>query len=160
MDLTSRAALVQFLKSHKISPKGLVIQRGARNYAGPKCPGIGWTCTKSKRVIQLSMAPNIPNVNQFECTASTVGPQSGPNSCLIVQSSSTSDNRATCREKIGNPTGVQLCQIYQLNVSGNNVAAVMQQVRPRRGSPSSPSRRPRSASGTGPARTTRPSTRT
>jgi len=128
VDLTNRAALNQFLISHKISAKGVVIQRGSHNYAGPSCPGVRWTCTTAKRVIQLSMAPNAANVNQFDCTASTGGSQTGPNSCLIVQSSTSTDNNATCREKIGNPAGIQLCQIYQLNQSGRNSATVMQQV--------------------------------
>ncbi len=52
------------------------------------------------------MATNNPgNTNQYSCTASTGGTVNGPNECVIIQSSTGSDNNATCLEKIGDPTG-------------------------------------------------------
>ena len=56
LDLSNRAAVVKYLASHGIDSKKIVIQRGARNYAGPHCPGRGWTCTTAKRVVQISYA--------------------------------------------------------------------------------------------------------
>jgi hypothetical protein len=96
LNLSSKSAVDKYLTTLGVDKKGLVIQRGARNYAGPKCPGKGWTCTKSKRVVQLS---NAINVSQFTCTASTGGSASSPDECLIIQSSSGAMNDATCVEK-------------------------------------------------------------
>src|SRR6476469_9136588 len=82
LELSNRAAVAKYLASHGITTKRFVVQRGARNYAGPSCPGKGWTCTTSKRVVQISFGPN---VTQFTCTASSGGYSSPPNDCLIVQ---------------------------------------------------------------------------
>ena len=54
VDLSSKAAVMKYLAKHGIDSKKIVIQRGARNYAGPRCPGKGWNCTTSKRVVQIS----------------------------------------------------------------------------------------------------------
>src|SRR5262245_2059691 len=86
INLSSRAAVLGYLASHGIDSKHVVIQRGKHNYAGPNCPGKGWTCTKAKHVVQFSYAPN--TANQFTCTASTGGTSVGPNTCVIVQVSS------------------------------------------------------------------------
>ena len=75
LELSTRSAVVKHLNSLGVDSKGIVIQRGARNYAGPKCPGPGWTCTKSKRVVQLS---NAINVSTFSCTPSAGGSASPP----------------------------------------------------------------------------------
>jgi hypothetical protein len=81
------------------------------------------------------MASNNPgNTNQFVCTASTLGSATGPNSCVIVQSSTGTDNNATCTEKIGDPTGDQTCEIYQLNTTAANNATVQQQLAAGQGS--------------------------
>jgi hypothetical protein len=116
---------VKYLASHGIDSKQIVIQRGARNYAGPHCPGRGWTCTTAKRVVQISYMQNIV---QFTCTPSVGGSAVSPNSCLIVQSSTGAANNATCTEKVGDPIGGQTCSIYQLNTTGTNNATVTQQV--------------------------------
>ena len=70
IDLSTRSSVVKYLSSLGIDSKRIVIQRGARNYAGPHCPGKGWTCTTAKRVVQISFAMN---VTQFQCTPSTGG---------------------------------------------------------------------------------------
>src|SRR5207247_3465545 len=111
--LVTKSGVVKYLISHGIDPKGVVIQRGSHNYAGPHCPGAGWHCTTAKRVVQLSFATNNPgNANQFTCTPATSAPD--PYDCLIVQSATGTDNNATCVEKVGDPTGTQHCDIYQL----------------------------------------------
>jgi len=133
--LMTNDGVIKYLVSEGIDPKGVVIQRGSQNYAGPHCPGKGWHCTSAKRVVQLSFAPNNPGgggggsgTNQFMCTESDDGSQTSPNECLIVQSSSGTDNNATCVEKIGDPTGTQSCRIYQLNTTGANDAVVQQSI--------------------------------
>ena len=45
INVSTNAGLAKFLSAHGIDMKGLVIQRGAHNYAGPSCPGVRWTCT-------------------------------------------------------------------------------------------------------------------
>src|SRR5437764_15367760 len=69
IDLSTRAGVTQYLVAHGIDPTGVVIQRGARNYAGPTCPGKGWTCTRAARVVQISSGSS----NQFQCSASDGG---------------------------------------------------------------------------------------
>jgi len=125
IDLSNRAAVVKYLNSLGIDSKHVVIQSGARNYAGPSCPGLRWTCTTARQVVQIHGTNN-----QFECTASNApgGSATAPNDCLIVQSSASTDNNATCTEKVGDPSGPQSCRIYQLNTSGANNATVRQQV--------------------------------
>jgi hypothetical protein len=128
IDMSTRAGVVQYLISHGISPKGIVIQRGTHNYAGPSCPGVRWTCTTAKHVVQISFPPNNPtnpNANQFTCTPSS---SVGPYDCLIVQSASGTDNNATCVEMIGDPTAAQNCDVYQLNTTGANNVYVKQSI--------------------------------
>jgi hypothetical protein len=129
-DLSSSVGVAKYLKSLGLDPKGFVIQRGQHNYAGKSCPGVGWTCTTAKHVVQIMYPTNNPgNTNQFTCSGSG-GTATSPdnNTCTIVQASAGTDNNATCVEKIGDPTGTQSCQIYQLNTTGANNAYVQQQI--------------------------------
>ena len=54
VNLSTHAGVVSYLRSHGIDPRGVVVQRGLHNYAGPNCPGQGWTCTTAKRVLQIA----------------------------------------------------------------------------------------------------------
>src|SRR5438045_6188144 len=45
IDVSTRAAVVDYLRSIRIDPRGVVIERGLRNYVGARWPGRGWTCT-------------------------------------------------------------------------------------------------------------------
>jgi hypothetical protein len=123
--LTDRAAIVKYLAAHGLDAKQFVIQRGARNYAGKHCPGLGWTCTTSKRVVQISFGPN---VTQFTCTPSANGEATPPGDCLVVQFSTHAPNSATCIEKISASTADQRCRILQTSSTGSNLASVQQQV--------------------------------
>src|SRR4051812_42111556 len=79
-DFTTRAGVVTYLKSVGVNPNGFVIQRGQHNYAGPSCPGVGWSCTMAKHVVQVNYPTNNPgNTNQFTCTPSS---DAGPYDCL------------------------------------------------------------------------------
>jgi hypothetical protein len=127
-DLSTRAGVVGYLRSKGINPRGVVIQRGARNYAGPMCPGRAWNCTTARRVVQIARTNSATSSNQFTCTPSTGGSATAPNSCVVVQSSSGTDNNATCNEVVGDPTVTESCQIFQSNTTGTNNAFVKQAI--------------------------------
>jgi hypothetical protein len=101
----------------------LVVQTGERNYAGPRCPGRGWTCTTARRVLQSG------DDNRFEC-----GPQSsvvtgssagGTQTCVIVQNNPGSRNSAACSESTHETNAVQVCTITQ---TGSSNSAFVNQV--------------------------------
>src|SRR5712691_12330048 len=96
MNLSTRAGVVQYLALHGINARGVVVQRGLHNYAGPNCPGRGWTCTTAKRVLQIAATASASNT--FVCTASTGGSSTPPDDCVIIQSASTTTNTAVCQE--------------------------------------------------------------
>jgi hypothetical protein len=112
IDVSTRAAAVHYLRSIKVNPRGLVIQRGARNYAGPKCPGKGWTCTSTEHpVVQVAAAGG---KNTFECSSGH---------CAVVQAAdaTAAANTAKCVRT----TGItQSCSINQVSSSVDNVAIV------------------------------------
>jgi hypothetical protein len=115
-DVSTPAGAYRLLRGLGINPRGVVIQRGARNYAGPNCPGKGWTCTTAKRVLQAS------GDNSYECTT---GGGSPPNTCSITQ---TSGGSARCVERSTvSPSVNQKCIITQgPNPSGDNRVEVIQ----------------------------------
>ena len=121
----------RYLSSIGVNPKGFVVQRGHRNYAGPKCPGKGWTCTKAHRVLQFTTAGG---VNSVSCTASGGGSNTSSNTassqaCTIVQVSTSGGNNATCTEQASTTsagTFAQACSIQQQSGSGKNNATVTQ----------------------------------
>ena len=115
-NLSTRAGATRYLRAVGLDPRHVVIQRGARNYAGPKCPGKGWTCTASRKVLQVGA------VNLYSCSPHTSG--SSPNDCTITQ---FGGGTATCAETSGvNVT--QNCSITQTNTTtgANNNAIVIQ----------------------------------
>jgi hypothetical protein len=113
IDVSTRSAAVQYLRSIHVNPTGVVIQRGFRNYAGPSCPGSGWSCTTTTHpVVQVAAAGG---KNTFRC--STV-------SCAVVQvaaAPATLNNTATCVKTTGL---AQSCTINQSSATKNNVAIV------------------------------------
>ena len=135
IDVSTRAAVVQYLRSIHINPKGAVIQRGHRNYAGARCPGKGWTCAKTKHtVVQIAKRGG---QNRFACMSKK---------CLVVQLSGTvhgvyvtsrllagkgggggGGSTATCvKSGSGNlNAGGQTCAITQIG-SGPNLAGIYQ----------------------------------
>ena len=119
----------RYLSSLGLDPAGFVVQHGARNYAGAKCPGKGWTCTKAKRVLQIASSGG---VNAVVCAASSGSAHSTAGTtavgCTIVQTSTSGSNTATCNEQsVGDlATLTQTCTITQTSGSGNNTATVVQ----------------------------------
>ena len=112
IDVSTHAGVVKYLRSIHVNPKRVVIQRGARNYAGPRCPGKRWNCTTTTRtVVQIAKGRG---KNIFRCTTAR---------CAVVQisKSALAANMGTCIKT----TGVtQSCTINQPNASGLNKAMV------------------------------------
>lgn len=99
-DLSSPTAIANYLTSKGIDPSTVVTQTGLNNYAGPNCPGLGWTCTTSARVVQVA-APGGQNVS--DCSTSMT------DECISIQQGDTR-NTATCIE---HTAPVQHCMITQ-----------------------------------------------
>jgi hypothetical protein len=119
--LTGKASLDGYLASVGVDPRTVVVQRGRRNYAGPRCPGKGWNCTKASRVVQIS---SHRGPNAFECSPAGAGTNPATNTCVIVQSSTAGANVATCRMRDDGMTVAQSCSITQTNLQGANRATV------------------------------------
>lgn len=125
VDLATAAAAAGYLRSLGLDPRGFVVQRGAHNYAGPRCPGAGWTCTTARRVLQVSTRST--DDNDFVCSPST---STGPDACVIVQTAAGSDNVAVCTERSGARDRTQTCDVTQTNTTGANTVTVRQSLVP------------------------------
>jgi hypothetical protein len=111
IDVSTPAAVKQYLRSIGVSPRGVVIQRGVRNYAGARCPGKRWKCTSTSHpVVQVATAGG---KNYFHCTSA---------SCAVVQvAAASTPNVARCIRT----TGVtQECSITQSSATADNIAIV------------------------------------
>jgi hypothetical protein len=130
LKLTSKAAIDRYLVSMGYNPRTFVVQRGARNYAGARCPGATWNCTTARRVIQIS---RLSSANEFTCVPrGSGGSAGGSTTCVIVQVSQGGLNDARCIERdVDRPfaTQSQSCKITQENTSGRNVARATQKLR-------------------------------
>ena len=126
-NLNTLAGAARYLRAIGVDPRGLVIQRGARNYAGPNCPGAGWACTSTAHpVVQIAAAGG---KNTFLCTTG---------SCAVVQATrsgtptktrsltaAAATNKATCIKTTGLS---QSCSINQNSASANNEAIVYENI--------------------------------
>ncbi|MDP9257278.1 MAG: hypothetical protein M3Q31_12065, partial [Actinomycetota bacterium] len=118
-NLSTRAGATRYLRAVGLDPRGLVIQRGARNYAGASCPGAGWSCTSTAHpVVQIASAGG---QNTFQCATTN---------CAVVQATTAAPappkpatNKATCVKTTG-PT--QACVIDQTSLTASNVAIVVE----------------------------------
>lgn len=110
--ISSPSAAARYLTSLGIDAKDVVVQRGARNYAGSSCPGAGWTCTSTSHpVVQIASAGGR---NVFTCSTPT---------CAVVQASKSSlaTNTASCIRT----TGItQACSITQSGAAANQAVVV------------------------------------
>jgi len=135
VDLSTKTGVAKYLKSIGVNPKGVVIQRGLRNYAGPSCPGARWHCTRAKHVFQIAAAGG---ENKFECPGNTAESEGIDQDCVITQSNTNGNNEATCREELSDdPMAVQSCDITQVNTNGDNKARVDQKIKQKDGTPQS-----------------------
>ena len=131
--LSTASAVKHYLRSLGISPKGVVIQRGAKNYAGPHCPGRGWNCTRSRRVVQIATGRYLgstgarsflggkPSNNVAACLKITGSSQS----CVIVQTGGDGvSNSAIVGQAIGQAgqslSGSQTASVTQTSTNGSN----------------------------------------
>ncbi len=79
INVSTRAAVVHYLRSIHVNAKHAVVQRGLRNYAGAHCPGTRWTCASTKHtVVQIAKQGG---QNRFVCRSSK---------CVVVQISGVS----------------------------------------------------------------------
>ena len=79
INVSTRAAVVHYLRSIHVNAKHAVVQRGLRNYAGAHCPGTHWTCASTKHtVVQIAKQGG---QNRFVCRSSK---------CVVVQISGAS----------------------------------------------------------------------
>jgi uncharacterized repeat protein (TIGR01451 family) len=93
----------------------LVRQVGARNYAGPNCPGAGWNCTTATRVLQVA---TVGGTNSATCTTISTP-------CSITQTGTT--NTARCSQSSSAvPTVTETCTINQTGAT--NYAYVNQSI--------------------------------
>jgi hypothetical protein len=117
-------SLDSFLEKTGLDANDVVVQRGTKNYAGPHCPGAGWSCTKARVVIQIAVTGG---QNESECTSSNKS-----NPCVIVQNSDGGSNVARCIQKSqeygGSQQSTQACYIKQTNTTGENSARIQQTI--------------------------------
>lgn len=138
INLSTNAAVKQYLRSLGISPRGVVIQRGARNYAGPHCPGKGWNCTTARRVIQIAAAASARAGRSFSATGGTnvsscVKLTGSSQTCSITQVAGNGfSNKATVTQVIGQSgqtlNGTQGAQVTQTSTNGSNTVQLDQVV--------------------------------
>jgi hypothetical protein len=122
-DLSSRAAIEQYLVSIGVDPATAVWQTGLKNYAGPSCPGKGWNCVRANAPIVQIAAPlgtNLFSCTGLDCVAVQVAPQGG-------------NNGAQCdRDDRHDPDALQVCDVTQVNSEGNpnssNAARITQNI--------------------------------
>jgi len=122
-DLSTDQGVAAFLNAKGLNAKSFVIQRGQFNYAGPKCPGRKWNCTKKTKVVQVTSGKH--GKNRLECDPGTLT----GTTCVVVQNASSGKNRARCSLDSRGVTPVVLtCQITQTNVDGDNIARIHQHI--------------------------------
>lgn len=122
-DLSTDQGVAAFLNAKGLNAKSFVIQRGQFNYAGPKCPGRKWNCTRKTKVVQVTSGKH--GKNRLECSPGTLT----STTCVVVQNASSGKNQARCSLDSRNTTPVVLtCQITQTNADGDNIARIHQHV--------------------------------
>jgi len=130
INLKDPTAVNNYLQSIGVDPSTVVRQVGLNNYAGPNCPGIGWNCTTSTKVVQISSAGG---QNKFKCTGEepeNPATDRDTNTCVVMQGGP--DNQAQCQMKdTGEPTEAQHCTINQ--DGDRNLAIVDQLIEQRKG---------------------------
>ena len=126
IDVLTRASVVRYLRSIHVNPRGVVVQRGARNYAGSGCPGKGWSCTSTAHpVVQVASGGGR---NRFVCSTArcavvqvSAGAAAGPASAVT--------NTAKC-VKTGSMSATQTCSITQSSSTNDNLAVVFESIQP------------------------------
>jgi hypothetical protein len=119
-DLSTRAGIEQYLLSIGADPARAVWQVGLLNYAGPNCPGAGWTCTTAteRPIVQIALNGGM---NEVDCTPDA-------RDCKAVQAGKSGNNIAHCTQNSNANPATQTCTITQETVTekGKNLAVVHQ----------------------------------
>jgi hypothetical protein len=146
LDLANDAAIDHYLRSIGVDPARVLFETGVRNYAGPRCPGRGWSCASTSRpVVQIARRGGINRLvcsGRAPCVSVQVGGEGARNeatvdttasfsqSVSITQSNTTGANAAIVIQLAAilslNATVSQSISITQTNVSGSNTAKVSQ----------------------------------
>jgi hypothetical protein len=130
-DLSTNEGVAAYLSSRGLNAKGFVIQRGRLNYAGPKCPGRKWKCTKKTKVVQVASGKH--GRNQVDCDGALTQTTNAV-TCIVVQNATSGKNKARCSLAARDVSPVVLtCQITQTNTDGDNIARVRERVAQRDG---------------------------
>jgi hypothetical protein len=125
-DLSTNEGVAAYLSTRGLSAKGFVIQRGRLNYAGPKCPGRKWKCTKKTKVVQVASGKH--GRNQVDCDGALTQTTNAV-TCIVVQNATSGKNKARCSLAARDVSPVVLtCQITQTNTDGDNIARVRERV--------------------------------
>jgi hypothetical protein len=136
-DLSTKEGVAAYLTSKGLNASGFVVQRGPLNYAGPKCPGRKWKCTKKTKVVQVASGKH--GRNKAECgpagtLTQTAAAGTTTVTCIIVQNATSGKNKARCSLDARDLSPVVLeCRITQTNVDDDNVAHVHERVSQRDG---------------------------
>jgi hypothetical protein len=151
LDLSTQEAIDQYLLSLGVDPSTVLVQRGAWNYAGPTCPGLGWNCTTATRVVQIATGgfalplqtlngPTSPNTAECKASPPAADPvppgfptlPAGAEGCVIVQIAAAGDEEidqeASCKVETTDSSATlpkQYCFIAQENeTGGDNQASI------------------------------------
>lgn len=143
IDVSTRSAVVHYLRSIHVDPRKVVIQRGVRNYAGPNCPGKGWRCASTKRtVVQIARrgGTNVFRCARIRCAviqfgaagraagktfaaagkknkAACIKTTGVTQSCSITQNSTTMSNEAIVYMNAGKITGLTQTALYTASIT-------------------------------------------
>lgn len=117
----ARVAAENQLIARGIDPSTAVFQIGARNYAGPDCPGSGWNCTSAGIIVQIASGAASSSINKVE--------QCSDNPCTIVQTNAGGKNEARCEQHMSANSSPQTCTITQTNTTNTNKAFVSQSIK-------------------------------
>jgi hypothetical protein len=130
-DLSTNEGVAAYLSSRGLNAKGFIIQRGRLNYAGPKCPGRKWKCTKKTKVVQVASGKH--GRNRVDCDGALTQTTNAV-TCIVVQNATSGKNKARCSLSARDVSPVVLdCRITQTNVDGDNIARVRERVSQRDG---------------------------
>jgi hypothetical protein len=124
LDFSNPSSVQTYFRSIGIDPATVVYQSGVNNYAGPSCPGAGWSCVPADKPV-LQMSSSSSGSNSFTCTPSSAG-TSSPNKCVIVQSVVSGSNTAKCVESTTFDGVTQECNVTQTTTNGKNRSTVTQ----------------------------------
>jgi hypothetical protein len=125
-DFSTITGAKSYFRSIGINARNVVIQRGARNYAGPTCPGGRWICTGTTHpVVQIAPAGG---KNRFVCRTARCAvvqltEQGSATRRFSLATVAAKPNKAVCIKTMGL---TQSCSITQNSALANNTAVVYQ----------------------------------